>query len=173
MKKVFLLAMMSSALIWSSCGDDTEGNNPEPQKSAKDYLMDADWLLMKATITPPIVIELFGQQITISDLRDLDEAEPCDEDDLIRFKADGSIENDEGPTKCDPEDPQTYPGGSWNLSTDEKTLTIIEDEDTTVVRVTLLNDMSMKGTTTILLEDPITEEEKSHTVNFEFEDKKN
>lgn len=173
MKKVFLLAMMSSALVWSSCGDDTEGNNPEPQKTAREYLIDGDWLLLKATITPPIVIDLFGQQITISDLRDLDEAEPCDRDDLVRFKEDGSIENDEGATKCDPSDPQTYPGGIWTLSSDGKTLTIVDDSDTTVVSVTQLDDSNMKGTSIIQYEDPITTEEKTHTVNFEFEDKKN
>lgn len=179
MKKTLLATVLFSAFLWSACGDDSEGNDPEPQnqKTAREYLIDADWLVVAATIDPPIEIDIFGTKITINDIRDLDEAEPCERDDLLRFKADGRVEDDEGPTKCDPNDPQTSDGGTWTLSADGKELIIIDDDnpmeaDTFRINLTILNDTDLKGTSSMEFEDPITEEPVEHTVTFEMKDQK-
>ncbi|MBK7427036.1 MAG: hypothetical protein IPI60_08405 [Saprospiraceae bacterium] len=36
----------------------------------------------------------------------------CSKDDLTRFQTDKNVQIDEGPSKCDPSDPQTYSVGS-------------------------------------------------------------
>lgn len=41
--------------------------------------------------------------------------EDCEKDNLFTFKTDNTIDLDEGPTKCDPNDPQTRNEGPWTL----------------------------------------------------------
>lgn len=56
----------------------------------------------------------------------------CDKDDLTKFNLDGSI-NDEGPTKCDPTDDQTWPF-VWNFDVAEKIL-VWDGEEYTIVQL--------------------------------------
>ncbi len=46
----------------------------------------------------------------------------CSKDDVVLFKSDKTIVSDEGATKCKPTDPQSEPGGKWDLSSDAKNL---------------------------------------------------
>ncbi len=43
------------------------------------------------------------------------EMEECEKDNLFTFKSDNTLEIDEGPTKCDPDDPQIRKVGPWTL----------------------------------------------------------
>lgn len=47
----------------------------------------------------------------------------CKKDDIIRFKADKTLTQEEGPTKCAPTDPQVISTGTWSFSADEKSMT--------------------------------------------------
>jgi hypothetical protein len=177
MKKNLLVVVIFSAFLWSACGDESNNSDPEPQnqKSAKDYLMDGDWLVVAATLDPPYVVELFGTKITMYDL--YDDLEPCEKDDLWRFKADGRLEYDEGPTKCDPNDPQTSDGGTWTLSADGKILTIMDDDDpveadTIMINLTTLNDTDLKGTSTMDLSVGGPEDIEEFTIKWEMMDQK-
>ncbi len=59
--------------------------------------------------------------------------------------------SDEGPTKCDPNDPQTYNDGTWVLSADNKSLTIdYPDEDPISLTIGTLNATTFSGTYTIV-----------------------
>lgn len=109
----FGLSLLAMALTMGACKKDDD------TKSTSDILIEGKWDLTAAKINPGF--EVFPG-IVLSDLL-LDE-DPCDADDLTIFNADGTATGDEGATKCDPSDPQTYSNGTWSLSADEKTLTI-------------------------------------------------
>lgn len=47
----------------------------------------------------------------------------CFKDNFVTFKPGGQLEMDEGPTKCDPLDPQTETD-SWNLTNNDNTLVV-------------------------------------------------
>jgi hypothetical protein len=166
MKKLLLSLTIVSLLGFSSCKDKDE----EPSKSRTELLTNAKWQLIAGTIVPPITIDLFGQTITISDIFDLEGSEPCSKDDLQIFNADGTITNDEGPSKCDAADPQTTSGGKWKLLESDSKLQII-DGDTTLISITELSATTLKGNTTMESEDmdgnPV-----NHTITFTFTNKK-
>jgi len=46
----------------------------------------------------------------------------CKKDDLIRFKLDKTLTQEEGLTKCNASDPQVISTGTWSFSVDEKSL---------------------------------------------------
>ena len=73
----------------------------------------------------------------------------CTKDDLVTFNANGTITDDEGPTKCDPDDPQTTTDGTWTLTDNTKLTIKYPEEEDTVVTITEINDTTLKGTTTI------------------------
>jgi hypothetical protein len=52
--------------------------------------------------------------------------DPCFTDNIWTFNSNGSAVVDEGPTKCDPSDPQVQTG-TWQLTNNETNLTIAGD----------------------------------------------
>ncbi len=58
----------------------------------------------------------------------------CEKDDCVTFKADKTTAIDAGIAKCDPTDPQITTG-SWSLSADGKTLTVIDGLDVTLAAI--------------------------------------
>lgn len=62
----------------------------------------------------------------------------CSKDDRYVFKADNTYEFNEGPTKCDPSDPQIYATGSWSFASNETKL-LIDGEEYTIVSLTETN----------------------------------
>jgi hypothetical protein len=51
---------------------------------------------------------------------------PCSKDDLIMFKTNGTVLSDEGPSKCDPADPQIIETTNWKFADNETTILIGE-----------------------------------------------
>jgi hypothetical protein len=49
---------------------------------------------------------------------------PCDKDDVLTFKTNGTVVSDEGATKCDPTDPQIISTTNWRFSDNETKLWI-------------------------------------------------
>ena len=171
MKKLLLSLTVLSVIGFSSCSD-KKTDDPQPKaKSRTELLTSAHWQMIAGTIVPPITIDIFGQTVTISDIFDFTGAEPCSKDDLQIFNTDGTITNDEGPTKCDPSDPQTSSGGTWAFFENDTKLRMIDDGDTTIINVTELSTTTLKGNTIMELEDmngnPVT-----HTITFTFSNKK-
>lgn len=62
------------------------------------------------------------------------EMEDCDKDDLTIIKDGGTFEYNEGATNCEGETPDVGTG-TWALSADGKTLTMVEGGETTVSTV--------------------------------------
>jgi len=130
MKSKNLLSILVACLFvlsFTACGDDSTDSTPS-NNSQTDLLTASAWIMTAATIDPPI--EIFG--VTFSDLyADMDD---CDKDDLLIFNANMTGSNDEGPTKCDPSDPQSE-AFNWEWAANETKLTY----DSTTFDVTTLS----------------------------------
>ncbi|MAZ93056.1 MAG: hypothetical protein CMF58_01430 [Lentimicrobiaceae bacterium] len=100
------LVLLIFTIILSSCEKDSKG--------PVDYITAGDWKITGMELTPGINFN----GISITNVYDFIFQE-CSRDDLILFNADGTITEDEGPTKCDPGDPQTVTNNTWALSEDE------------------------------------------------------
>ncbi|MEZ5031200.1 MAG: lipocalin family protein [Saprospiraceae bacterium] len=130
--QLLTISILATALTMGACKKDDDS------KSARDILIEGKWDVTSAKVNPGI--EIFPG-VVISDL--LIDEDPCDADDLTIFNADGTSTIDEGPTKCDPSDPQTYNNGSWSLSSDEKQLTIDIDGEEITFNIASISDTQL------------------------------
>jgi hypothetical protein len=129
MKKlsIYMMAVLIGAIMFGCKKDET--------KSSKDNII-GKWMMTGMTVNPAIegVTDYFS---TWSE---------CSKDDLTIFNADGTVTNDEGATKCDDNNPQTSSGGTWALSSDNKTLIMNRDEYVTNVTIVTLTSSKFVGT---------------------------
>lgn len=156
--KIFQLlsiSFLAIALTLGSCKKDDDS------KSTRDILIEGKWDLTSAKVNPGI--EVFPG-IVISDL--LIDEDPCDADDLTIFNADGTATGDEGATKCDPSDPQTYSNGNWSLSSDEKQLTVDFEGEAITFNVSSVSDTQLVLTATADSVDP--DFPNTSTITFTF-----
>jgi len=131
------------SLAFASC-DKKDDDNDNPSKSTSEYLTAGNWKITAMTIDPGI--DIGG--LVITDFFTMTPA--CSKDDLTRFNSNGTITDDEGPTKCDQNDPQTTTEGTWVLSADNKTLTITDPEEAPIdLTIVSINDSSFTGTYTL------------------------
>ncbi len=102
---------LASIILISSCSKNEE-------KTPRDFLVDGQWRITDVEMDPGI--EIGG--ITIKDVYDIFITQECMKDDLIIFNADGTITEDEGPTKCDPNSPQTTTENTWSMNEEQTTI---------------------------------------------------
>jgi hypothetical protein len=137
--KVLGIFLFGLLVVLASCNKDDDNNTPPP-KTAQEYLTAGFWKTTAMTIDPGI--NLGGTVIT----NFFAQVPDCTKDDLVRFNTNGTITDDEGPTKCDPNDPQTVNEGTWVLSADSKTLTIsYPGDDPRSFEILELNNTTFKG----------------------------
>ncbi len=96
MKKITLIAACFY-LFTNACKKD---ENKEPQKSKTEFLCSGQWYLKVFNINPGVKI---GNS-TVTDFYAT--LPPCEKDDFQKFSPNGTAFTDEGPTKCDPSNPQ-------------------------------------------------------------------
>jgi hypothetical protein len=112
-----LLAMFGLlAIISTSCKKDKD-------ESKTDLLTGGNWQMSALTSDP--AFDWFGTPVT----NIYAQLPACIKDDLTVFKTNGTVNFDEGPSKCETNDPQTTTG-TWALSTDEKVLSVTTDGET-------------------------------------------
>ncbi len=115
-------------------------------KTPTEYLTAGNWKVTGMTINPGI--EVLG--VVLTDIYALG-IEDCTKDDLITFNTDGTLTEDEGASKCNPDDPQTTNDGTWTLSDDGKTLTILyPGDDPEIATITTLNGTNLIITSTLI-----------------------
>lgn len=123
-KALTLLCTLLLALVFvgTSCKKDEE-------KTTKDYLVAHSWKL--------ISVKVGGISTTLDE---------CDKDDIATFHKDKTLHFDEGPTKCDPTDPQETTG-KWSISasTTPETLTLTYDDGSPKeeYKITEIGDLKM------------------------------
>ena len=129
---LYLFLLVALTFAFGACKKDD--NN----KSNREQLIEKNWRMTAVTTDPPIN---FGG-IQFSDL--YAQFQDCDKDDLLIFKTNGTVNYDEGATKCDPTDPQTTTG-VWVLNTDETVVTV-DGESWTILEISD-NRLKVKYTT--------------------------
>ena len=119
MKHIIGILFISTLLLTSGCKDD-EGDTPQTKEKTKtDLATEGEWRINGGTIVPSITIDIMGNIITVDDIWDLlayqggGTVQECNKDNLMFLKTDSTVILDEGPTKCDMNDPQTEDGGLW------------------------------------------------------------
>ncbi|HET9431464.1 MAG TPA: lipocalin family protein [Chitinophagaceae bacterium] len=101
------------ALGFTSCSKD---DDPAP-KSKTTLLTQKDWVMTKleGKVNNEPYLDIFPS------------LDACFKDDRYVFKTGNTFEFNEGPTKCDPADPQIYETGSWAFTNNETKITIGSD----------------------------------------------
>jgi len=108
--KHLIIALVSLTCLITACSKD--------EKTTIEILNAHTWKLSAATVSPGITNPANGSLIT--DLLAI--VGSCLADNTYSFTLDGKYVEDEGPTKCDPTDPQLSTN-TLNLSADGKTFT--------------------------------------------------
>lgn len=129
--KVLALSVFAFLFFISACKKEESDPTPESMLTA------GNWKMTAMVIDPPVTV----QGISVSDIYAF--LLPCVTDDLIKFESDGTVVEDEGATKCDPDDPQTTSDGTWTLSSDGTVLTITYPEGIEVATVKSLTSNTL------------------------------
>lgn len=112
----------------------------------KDYLTSGEWKVSDVELNPGIS---YGG-ITITHVFDF-LGEECSKDNIFKFNEDGSITEDEGAEKCNPDDPQTTTEGTWNLSEDGASISaVFWGLDTGSADIITLSETTFEFSTTAL-----------------------
>jgi hypothetical protein len=127
------MLLVSSHLFTTGCKDDDDAT---PNKSK--VLTDGAWQLTAMTSDP--AIDWFGAPVT----NVYAQLPACVKDDLTIFKENGSVNFDEGVSKCDPNDPQTTTG-AWAFNTTQTILSVTQDGETESWEVSELEDDTFKA----------------------------
>ncbi len=104
--------------VFASCKDDDDKD--PPAKTKTELLTSKNWTRTTVTITPAIDYDGNGTQE--NDLTPY--IQTCDLDDFYRFNSNTSFTREEGPSKCDANDPQVVYTGTWVWNSDETILTL-------------------------------------------------
>lgn len=136
--KILSLLSIATLLVVTSC------KKEEDTKSLSDYLTAGNWKVTAMTINPGIDIE----GIVITDFYSL-MMENCSKDDFMKFNSNGTLIEDEGSLKCDPEDPQTETS-NWTLNEDTRILTITySGGDSETITLVSINETTFVASTTM------------------------
>lgn len=120
-----LLLLLSLTFLLNRCNKDDE----TPETNANRIL--GNWSLTADSYSP--AYDFLGNGTTVTEAYPLYEA--CQKDDIYTFNSSNTGELNEGPTKCDPGDDQSYPftwllksnGTVLNLSVNYSGITIGQD----------------------------------------------
>ena len=174
--KVFSILLISGTLLFFSCKDKENDDNPNPDNTKKtntEYLTDSSWVLTSAEFNPPLVISLGPLIDTFYNLFEIPLYEDCDKDNRIKFNKNYTMTLDNGALKCGSE-PQTANDGIWKFMNNETIIQITNSEyfsmlgqDTVMLKSITLSDTTMKGTTEYEYNNPFVGTVKSN-VNFIF-----
>ncbi len=154
MKKIqirtfFIMLLSGLILAGTSCSKD------EDEKTNKDLLVGKDWKMTALTINP-----------AVNSMTDFYAFLPaCTKDDLTKFNSDGTVNFDEGASKCDSGDPQTT-YGTWSFNADQTVLSVTADGLTEAYTISELTETVLKFSYTMV--DDLGEGEKTYTLAVTF-----
>ena len=129
---LMVLVTLCAATCFISC---QKGVNETIEIPKKD-LIPGKWQIT-GTLETPATFDFDADGVKDSDIYKY--MGTCFKDNFIIFKEDGTVEDNEGPTRCEPTDPQLTTA-AWSLAPDNKTLTIDND----LITILELNATTMK-----------------------------
>lgn len=107
-KGIILIAIAMFAI--ASCKESEDDSTPTA-KTKTELITSGSWMVSDMLINGTSFLAFM---------------EPCEKDNFMTFKTNGTFITDEGATKCDAADPQTTTD-NWSFSSDEKKVTIDGD----------------------------------------------
>lgn len=127
---IALLLLLTGATITLSCNKD-EDKNTNTAKTKTELLTAAPWKRTALISTPAYDWNADGTFAT--DI--LTTMWPCEKDNLDIYKANGIFETNEGATKCNPSDPQSWTV-TWVFAVNETKLIFDGTDEYTLVELT-------------------------------------
>ncbi|MDI3322299.1 hypothetical protein [Pinibacter soli] len=110
------IVMLSVAAMTGCKKDDSKTSN----KSKTELLTTGSWKQTSIYFSP--AVDWDGDGHKENEVINL--YSPCDRDDLMTFKTNGTVVNDEGASKCDPSDPQVIETTHWKFADNETKIVI-------------------------------------------------
>lgn len=136
------LSLLLASTLFASCNNN-KNSAPQPQpepkpKTAQEMLTAKSWKMTAGTAKTVFMGQTSNQDIMAM-------MESCEKDNIEKYLANGNFTNDEGATKCDPADPQTFDSGTWQLlENNTKLKRIYGANDTETLDVISLSETTMK-----------------------------
>ena len=141
----WLLVLIFPVIVFSSCqkDDDKDDQNNTPSLTNTEKIA-RTWVMTEG------IVEAYNNNTLVSTENLMNTLDPCDSDDEITFTENGTFQETEGETKCDPNNPDLIDFGTWAFSNDETTLllTYNDDVETQPVSIVSLTATQMKLTAT-------------------------
>ena len=110
------VAVAALILSFGSCSKDDNENGGSGSASKTTLLTNGGWIIQS----------IINTQGTNSQ-DEFDYFDACEKDDITIFNSNSSITWDEGATKCDPSDSQSFTEDAWALVSNETKLSFIYD----------------------------------------------
>lgn len=126
-------------LLLFACKKDND-SDPSGGKTKPELLSANAWKLTSSVVNP--AYDVNGDGVLVTDA--YASMPSCSKDDLYLFKTNGDIVYDEGPSKCDPSNPQSYTDGKWKLLNNDAVLDL-DGESYQVTELTT-NKLTLKRT---------------------------
>jgi hypothetical protein len=114
-KKAALVILTGAAIV--GCQKDDNNNNGGSTKT--QLITTGSWKLTSDYIDPAVDVNGDG----VADHEVFNFYDDCSKDDMLTFKSNGTLTFDEGPTKCDPTDPQSE-NTTWKFGSNETQLIV-------------------------------------------------
>ena len=124
----FFLLILLSPFIFTSCDKDDDNETP---KTKTELLTASPWKRTALTSNPAYDWNADGNAAT--DVLSI--MLPCERDNTDTYRTNGIMETNEGPTKCDPSDPQTWTT-TWELVNNETEIRYDDTYNYTIVELT-------------------------------------
>ncbi len=140
MRKLFVVFLLSTSVLFSCQKEagfalEAEEGEEEPvtpnNPSNTASLLIGTWVMSANTVAPAIDYDGDGTKET----NVFPVMQACEKNNTMTFNTDMKVIEDEGPTKCDEEDPQTVTT-NWSLSVDNKILSLEGDGTREIVSIT-------------------------------------
>ena len=129
---IYLIALIAVIEIFFSCKKE---NDESTGKTKTELLTSGSWKYTACIISP--AYDYYGNGNPVTDIYAI--MEPCEKDDFETFKTNGIWEYNNGPTKCDPSNPQIIYSEPWSFTSNEAKVmvgtvecTILELTETTL-----------------------------------------
>jgi len=123
-----LVLAIAAATTFLACKKDKKDSNTGKTKT--ELITTGTWKMTAFTTNPAQDLDSDGDVET----NVFDYLEACFKDDITTFKTNGTAEVNEGATKCDPTDPQTF-SISWSFTANETKL-VVDGEEFTLTELT-------------------------------------
>ena len=119
------LLVLGLGITIVSCKKETPTPTPIPAPTKTELLTGGNWMLTS---------------YVMDNVEYYDQIASCQQDNLTIFNTNNTVTIDEGPTKCDPIDPQTSDGGAWSFNPTETLITLNSSE----YELEILNSTTLK-----------------------------